>query len=382
VNESKIKYNITTTREEERIIYNLKNIDKEYVIYYDETNNIRKFWFKDETGLNIPIEDLTKNFVLGGLFHKKNNINFNIKDLKNKLRLQKSIKEVKLEHIAKGDFLSCLKSKRLEIFLDWLESSNLNIHYMSLNIVYWSLVDIIDSIIDEQVRSISFELKTILYEIVKINLECFLQILYDFDYPNVKKDYAKNFLSELSSFIQKYQVELLEKYPTYNRDLISIIISYIERANTNDLNFIMDEQDHVLIDGFFHFYLKPLGLFKNSQHIFDEEYDVEKEFDKYELYDEENLWNNFEFRNSKDDDIIQFSDVIVGLLGKMYDYINNLDYSELDNIRSNLYEIQTKNFSTLSRLLHRSEIESGAFAHTVQGLAEREKFYTILEQFH
>jgi len=68
----KIKYNITENRDLEIRAFDLKNMDKEYTFFYDETNNIRKFRFKEEGGLNIPIEQITKNFILGGVVHKKN----------------------------------------------------------------------------------------------------------------------------------------------------------------------------------------------------------------------------------------------------------------------------------------------------------------------
>ena len=60
----KIKLNVTENREIERQLHNLQNIDDKYIFYYDETNNIRKFWFKDENKLNISTNDLTKNLRL------------------------------------------------------------------------------------------------------------------------------------------------------------------------------------------------------------------------------------------------------------------------------------------------------------------------------
>lgn len=44
----------------------LYGLDEEYAFFYDETNNIRKFWIRED-GFN----ERPKNFVLGGIVYKK-----------------------------------------------------------------------------------------------------------------------------------------------------------------------------------------------------------------------------------------------------------------------------------------------------------------------
>ena len=85
----KIKMDITAHREGILQMENFMNVDNEYIFYYDETNNIRKFWFKDENQLNIPKQDLTKNFVLGGgIVLAKDHRQPNITALRTNLKLQ------------------------------------------------------------------------------------------------------------------------------------------------------------------------------------------------------------------------------------------------------------------------------------------------------
>jgi hypothetical protein len=376
----KIKYNITQNRDFEVQLHNLKNIDNHYIFYYDETNNIRKFWFKSENKLNIPIGDLTKNFVLGGLLHKKD-VQLDLDDLKNRLNLQKSIKEIKLDHIAKGDFLACLNSEKLEIILDWLNTNDLYIHYSSLNILYWSLVDIIDSVIHGKLFEISNELKTVLYEIIKLDLEAALTILYKYEYPNINRELAQEFLDDLSKYIEINIVKFIQKYPDLNIEFIKLILSLLENRDNRDLTFIMDEKTHILIDGLGEFYLRPLGLFKNSIHIFDEENTIEEFMNKFDLYDEDNILINFEFKNSKDSLLIQFSDVITGLMGKFFDYINNLTFEEIDTLQDILNEKQKKNIATIADLLLKSDKQSTALTHSIQGLIDRDKFSMVLQKF-
>lgn len=378
---NKIKYDISENREIEAQIHNFQNIDEEYIFYYDETNNIRKFWFKDENRLNIPKKDLTKNFVLGGIVHYKADAKFNLEDLKQKLHLQSTMKEIKLDHIAKGDFISCLKSKKLEVFLDWLILSDFFIHYSSLNILYWSLVDIIDSVMKENFIVIHLDLKTVFYEFIKVDLDSFLKILYKYDYPNIKREKSIQFLDEVSQFIEKNRVEFIEKYPFLNLKLIDIILYLLKQADKQDLTFIMDEKDNILIEHLFPFYLRPLGIFKNSQHIFDEEKQIEDFFFSYDLFDGENKWENIKFEDSKENVLIQISDVIVGLIGKLFDYTNNLTFEQITNIRTQLNENQIKNCSSIAKLLLKSDNHSLAFNHSIQSLIDKEKFSKVLEQF-
>lgn len=81
-----------------------KDLDKfnQCTFYYDETNNIRKLWLKDDN-FNAPIE---KDFVLGGVMHFGDKITLNLENLKQQIRLQKSANEIKFKHISKAFFRS------------------------------------------------------------------------------------------------------------------------------------------------------------------------------------------------------------------------------------------------------------------------------------
>ena len=54
-----------------------------------------------------------------------------------------------------------------------------------------------------------------------------------------------------------------------------------------ELPFITGFRDNELIDDFLVFYLRPLYLFKNSKHIFDEEHKIEELLKKTSLIESE-----------------------------------------------------------------------------------------------
>ena len=377
----KLKFNITENRDLEIKMHNFKNVDIEYIFYYDETNNIRKFWFKNKNKFNIPIENLSKNFVLGGVVHLKSKTNFNTVELKDNLNLPSNINEIKLKHLAKGDFISCLKSKKLEIFLDWLLNNELFIHYSNLNILYWSSIDILESMIPSELLEFHMELKTILYEFIKIDLENFISIMYKYEYPNIDREKANDFLEEILFFIKQHKIDFILKYPTINKDLIELVYQIIKSSKNTELTFIMDEKSHILIDDLFIFYKRPFGIFKNSKHIFDEESSIEDIFNKWEFYDNEQKWQNFQFQNSKTNDLIQVSDIIIGLLGKLFEYINNIDINELNYIKDNLENQQINNLTKIVKLINKTDKQSIAFIHSIQSLIDRDKFVLLLTKF-
>ncbi|MCF6255951.1 MAG: hypothetical protein L3J98_13895 [Gammaproteobacteria bacterium] len=134
-----VTIDIGKTRKYTKISAPFADFDGIYTFYYDETNNIRKFYVR-EFDFNSAF---TENFVLGGLVHEGSAPD--VQPLMDSFKLQRSVKEVKFKHIAKGDFLDCLKSQKLNLFLSFIKSSKLYIHYSIINILYWSIVDIVDS---------------------------------------------------------------------------------------------------------------------------------------------------------------------------------------------------------------------------------------------
>lgn len=108
-------------REVSIAINKLQGLNEIHTFYYDETNNIRKLYLRD-SGFNGSVDS---NFVLGGVMHDGTESHANIDELLSTLNLQQSIKEIKIKYLAKGDFINCLKSEKLNNFLSWLYKSDL-----------------------------------------------------------------------------------------------------------------------------------------------------------------------------------------------------------------------------------------------------------------
>jgi hypothetical protein len=75
----------------------------------------------------------------------------------------------------------------------------------------------------------------------------------------------------------------------------------------------------------------PIYLFKNANHIFDNETSISEIISGRKIFcdDEEN--KNYSFIDSKSNLFIQASDIFVGLMGKFANYINTSSREKIAN---------------------------------------------------
>lgn len=86
--------------------------------------------------------------------------------------LQGNVKEIKFKTLfSKGDFLRCVKEKRLFKTLTWIDESPFYIHYTNVNNLFYTLVEIFDSIVSpNEINEFGydyFKIKSIFYNMFK-----------------------------------------------------------------------------------------------------------------------------------------------------------------------------------------------------------------------
>lgn len=364
----KTRYEIGTIREVQILFHRLKNTELPYTFYYDETNNIRKFYIREQ-GFNDPEH---ANFVLGGLMHGKTISDIN--QLMKGLKLQQSVKEIKLKNLAKGDFIECLKSEKLAFFLKWLLDSDLFVHYSSINILYYSVVDIVDSAIanSEAAGQLGIQfanmLKNDLYKLVVLEEEAVLELFYHYEYPNVKTELLRDFIDDLVSLFQEY-----EDTQEFHFGLTSLKQILKQSAKANEMAFITHEEDYILLKDFSHFYLEKLYLFKNSEHILDIEESIKPIIDKFEIMDHGEVISNYQFVDSKSNRYIQFSDVFIGLVGKFFTFINTHSRDEINQVVSSLNKLQFDSLKAYFSLIDKSDQLNPALLHNLMSYEDMDK---------
>lgn len=312
----------------------LPNVDERYTFYYDETNNVRKLHLTS-TGMNIRRPDC---FVLGGIVHRGSPRPIALAELHAALRLQPSVKEIKLKHLGAGGFLDLLTSSKLETLLEWLRAQEFLLHYQVIDLLYWSIVDIVDSIVTE-----------------------------------VGRERRSAFIAELRDLVE-HREPLLGHFPFF------MLKGLLQAAKElESLPYLEDETPHVLIDGFGSFFLNRLCLFTKAQHILDDEKQIEAYLESLPLIDNGVPLRHFRFANSQSESGVQLSDPVAGLLGKLFSHLNRTPLDELEEEMANLTNQQRRSLRLLARLLDASTDECPAFAQYVISAQDRHRASFVLE---
>lgn len=358
---------------QKRLIPNA-DLDSAFTFYYDETNNIIKFYVK-ERDFNSSFQS---NFVLGGVVYDESKPD--IGKLFSSLNLQTSIQEVKLKYLAKGDFLSCLKSQKLNYFLRYLLDNNIYIHYSNINLLYYSIADIVDSaLVNSEIATqlgleFSHLLKNNLYKLAKLEIDSVIDLFYSFEYPNIKKESVIPFIDALTELFEDYE-DTIE----FHLGLTSLKQILKESKKEESLPFIMDEEDYILLNNFSGFYLRPIYLFKNSTHIFDKEDSIESLLSELVFKDGDDVLKSYSFENSKDNLYIQASDIFIGLVGKLSTFINTNSQADIESSIQNLSIYQLESLDIYLNLIKKSDSKNFALLHSIDSFEEMSKLKLLYQ---
>ncbi|GEM_PF-1345215 len=380
------KYNILR----KEIIDGGSDIDEKFKFYYDETNNPRKFWIK-QNKFNSPVN---KNFVLGGIVIDENRFFGNLDDLIKKLKLPKNINEIKSKHILKSTFVESLRSKKLNIILKWISENEIYIHFINVDNLHIIVKDILKIIIDknkdsEEIKGLEHMHGYNLYKLMSNNIGKACEILTKYDYPKIKKEILTDFCEDWISFLKHLKSNLSSPKDKFE-ELVRIITYdelsklFDETKNAGDFFAELDKNEYIVKDYSNYYLIKP-NIFLNSFHIFDEETEIEKLINTTSnLNFREN--RNFTFKDSLEEEFIQISDVVVGLLGRFFTYVEELN-SELANSKITQKLIasiikfdntQKGNFLLLIKILKKSYDKNKLFFYSENTFVQKNNLDFIL----
>lgn len=353
-------------------LHGLTGADGVYTFYHDETNNVRKLQLKPG-GFNVAA---LKVFVLGGVVHEGAPRSLDIAGLRDAMRIQKSVPELKLEHVGKGDFLMVLGSPRLTVFLRWLSANDLLLHYHELDPLYWSIVDIVDAIVQHPASpapdTFANELKADLIEVLRDDLGVAADLFHRFGYPSIAPEAQRAFLEDLLELLEQSE-GLLEHFRHY------MLKGVLQAGRTMvPLDFGVDPVPHMLIDNFSGFYLNRLAIFKNASHVLDMEPSIQGHLLKTPLTSGGQPVSHFRFADSRSEAGIQLSDVLVGLMGKMHTYFTQTPADEVALAREELADPALENAILLRDLINTSRAANIAFLNHVASRHDVEKLDLFL----
>ena len=336
--------------------------EEEMSFYYDESGNCRKFSLT-ETGFN-NIDALKGDFVLAGVAHEGGSFDIDVPSLYAALDYKEGQKELKFKHLFHNskDFQSFMGSKRATGFLEWLSKSGLYIHYSALNNLYYSLVDIVDSLWETHPQCMMYmwDIKNALYDFVIEHQDAVIDIFIRHTYPDVKD--ASAFCDELCSLIWEYNDDS-EYNPGFFLELLRQMLK--TAGKLGELIFVQDNEPFILIQEYYLFYTERCVIFSKSNHIFDEELTVQKQMSNFELYENGIQLNNWQFVKSHENIYVQVSDLIAGLLRKLFMFLDDNSLSDIVSVSKKLNEAQVRNFTLLWMLISKSDEKSPLFIKNV-----------------
>lgn len=349
----------------------IKPFNEEMTFYYDESGNCRKFYLTDN-GFNDP-KAIKGDFVLAGIAHSGKSYEIDLGSLHEALEYKEGQKELKFKHLYhnSADFVSFMGSKRATEFLEWLDKSGLYIHYSALNNLFYSLVDIVDSLWETHPMCIMYfwDIKNALYDFTIEHQDEVIDILIRHTYPDVKD--TVSFCYELCALISEYNDDSI-----YNPGFFLELFRQMLKAagKMGKLPFIQDNEPNMLIKEYYLFYLERCEIFSKSIHIFDEEKAVENKLSNIQLYEHGKMLNHYKFVKSHENIFVQISDMIAGLLRRLFMFLDEKSIGETKSLAEKLNENQISNFNILWRLMSRSDEKSPLLiknANTPKNIQER-----------
>lgn len=335
----------------------ITNTDRKYILYYDETNNPRTFRLTDD-GFNVNEREF---FILGGIGFASNELasDNDVDELFSKLQLQSNLTEVKFKHIRQNaqDFLSLLSKPRVITLIEWLYEKQYSIHYSYVDNFYYTIVDIVDSMEESWFGGpdLNRELKNHLYLLIKEYQDWFISLLIEVDYPNIKNH--KKFVGEIIDWI--WSVNISDDF--YLEYLRQSLKSYRNRQ----LVFLEDNKDRIAINDYSAFYANLIVTYSNADHIFDHELFVEELLNANPIELSGHKVINYKFVDSKDERLVQVSDLIVGILRYWMTFLESVNIQNLSEILNGLSETQKMKMEKFQKILLYSLNMSTGFKHGI-----------------
>lgn len=289
-------------------------IDRPETLYYDESGNCKLLWVTEKGKLNS--EELF--FVLGGVQSESP-----ISMAQLKTQMGKNVNaELKAKDDLRGSFVDILRKAHMRNILTLIDTQDWHIHFQAVAILYYGFVDIVDSIDGLSIDPIEF--KSLLYEVLKKDVNRTVVHFRKHKYPDVPSNKIKTFIDGIILMIDEKIQEQASQLRV--NPLLSYMKTAFERSRAQkEFPFIQDESPNIWVREFVQFYRDEIIRFSNKTLIFDEEKQVQSKLANEEYLIGGKKLENYKFRESDTDAMIQVSDYVVGILRKYFIFLDRTE---------------------------------------------------------
>ena len=316
-----------------------------WTLYYDETNNFRKFSIDPTKEGFVNSEDAIYNdFILGGIAVPPG-VKLDIDELRTQLGLKKASEMKSRNLFGTDDFLYNMGSKRVQTFLKWMVSHTLMIHYSTTDNLYDAVIEVVDeSLMGDRGRAVMIfhrEMKDVLYNYIKSDVPGFLKILHRYGYPEMKEEDEREFCKEMALYVEKLSSHA-DKRDSLFLEMIKQNLMAVSRSDKVEfMNFGVRGE---IISSYHNDYWFSVLNTPAAMHVFDHESSVEHDLKDVQLMDKGKPYKLIDFRDSKECVYIQISDMFVGILGRTFRWIDNTNGKELLESIDGMSQQQKKSF--------------------------------------
>lgn len=355
--------------------------NEKLTFYYDESNFFGKFYHREKDGLYDFNSDMDKDFVLAGIVSEDTENSIDRDSLLKGLGLQNTINEIKFKsQFSEGDFLSTLHKARLCRMLEFIDEKAMYLHIAHVNMLYYAVADIIDSVMDYadlkeyaesefhgDTRFANNHLKQVIYKILREKKDDTLRIFKEYGYPDIDEEDIEEFCDDIVTlFGTRWEQSTEQKY----------ISGMIKKAGKKrDIIFLRENDKNIMVDSLAQFYLHFIGLFRNSEHIFDEQKEIKRWIEKYRIIDKDDrLIDNYRFQNSKADIFVQMSDVVSGICGQMYEYLNKTEDRIISREIKGMDDQQLICAKVLCSMIYKSSERNKGFIFSITAQMIQDRF--------
>jgi len=223
--------------------------------------------------------------------------------------------------------------------------------------LYFALVDIVDSMME--IPYMLNEIKNILYKYVRLELDCFLEFLARYSYPNIKKEKVEDFCEEFISWIESIEPESHED---------EFCLEFLRQGaksskKSGNLLYLTENRDNLLIENFVPIYASRLGEFPSSTIHFDKCAIAEENIDIFANAFCDVKTPAYDFLVSTNNRWIQICDFVSGIIAALLAFINENNIDEIDAKIKSFDETQKYNLKLLMQLIRRSSTKNKYFDH-------------------
>lgn len=246
-----------------------------------------------------------------------------------------------------------------------------------MNNLFYALVEIFDSIVKpDEISEFGydyFKMKSVFYYMFKGKADALQILMFKYKYPNIQREDVEAFCNDLL-FLLGSRREMKEE----EKFLAGMLA---RAAESDELVFLHDNDDYVMQDNYAEFYADPIRKYQKSRHIFDEEKKVQ-DIVKMQIAMGENMADNFKFVKSETDIFVQLSDVVAGILGKLFKYINSTSVNQRRRDVEGLSKLQIENILLIDKLRMEADRENPGFLCSIgpwDGIGILNRFFEMVK---